>query len=105
MGIAQEGLMTVRAQLCDQIDGMLDQLGHLTPGQLATRIDDIRTTARDYGLTPLEALAHGLESRLSTLASGPSIKTYLVTMRDAVGCERVDAEAVQAYLAVMSQRF
>ncbi len=105
MGIAHDGLMIIRAQLCDRIDTMLAQLGRLTPGQLASQIDDIRMIARDHGLAPLEALAQGLEARLSTLSSGPSIKTYLATMRDAVGCERVDAGAVQAYLAVMAQRF
>ena len=104
MGIAADALMMIKAQLCDQIDALADQLPHLSSSQLANQVDVLRRTARDYGLLPVEELARGLESALSTSGCGVMVLPFLESMRDAVGCERVDAAAAQSYLAAVNQR-
>ena len=53
MGIAADALMMIKAQLCDQIDALADQLPHLSSSQLANQVDILRRTARDHGLLPL----------------------------------------------------
>jgi hypothetical protein len=104
MGVAPDGLMVVRAQLCDRIDAIAAELAQLSPSQVAARIDEVRCVARDYGLVPVEAIAQGLESALSGLTACASVRPWLDTMRDAVGCERADPATVQTYLAAIGQR-
>ena len=104
MGFAADALMQVRAQLCDRIDRIASEMAHLSPSQLACQIDELRRTARDHGMLPLEELARGLESALSGSEGGVMVLPFLESMRDAVGCERIDAAAAQSYLAAVNQR-
>jgi hypothetical protein len=104
MGVAVDTMMQVRGGLCDRIDRIARELPHLSLGQLCTGIDDIRRTALDYGLDPLAQLARGLESALADAGRGTMILPWLDTMRDAAGCERLDAEAGSIYLASLNIR-
>jgi hypothetical protein len=104
MGIACDALMQIKAQLCDRIDALAEQLPHMSLTQLANQVDDVRRIAREYQLLPLEQLARGLGSALSTSEGSIMVLPFLETMRDAVGCERVDAAAAQSYLAAVNQR-
>ncbi len=104
MTAAVNALMQARSQLCDRIDRIASELHDLTLGQLAGQIDDIRRLARENGLLPLESLARGLERALAASDGGVMVGPYLETMRDAAGCERVDAAAAQSYLASVSLR-
>jgi hypothetical protein len=104
MGIACDALMQIKAQLCDRIDELAEQLPHMNGHQLAHQVDEVRRIARAYGLLPVEELARGLESALSTSECSIMVLPFLETMRDAVGCERVDAAAAQSYLAAVNQR-
>ncbi len=104
MNIASEAMLRTKAQICERIDRIAEQLPHLSVNQLAHQVDDLRRIARDYGLLPVEELARGLESALSGSEGGIMVLPFLESMRDAVGCNRVDAAAVQSYLAVVNQR-
>lgn len=104
MGYAADALMQVKSQLCDRIDRIASEMPHLSTSQLAHQIDDVRRIARDNGLLPLEELARGLESALSGSEGGIMVLPFLESMRDAVGCERIDAAAAQSYLASVNQR-
>jgi len=104
MGVAIEAMMQVRGGLCDRIDRIAQELPHLSLGQLCNGVDDIRRTAIDYGLDPLAQLARGLESALAESGRGTMVLPWLDTMRDAVGCERLDADASSAYLAAINVR-
>jgi hypothetical protein len=104
MGIAYHALLQAKAQLCDRIDVLADQLQHMNATQLANQVDEVRRIAREYGLLPVEELARGLGSALSSSESSIMLLPFLETMRDAVGCERVDAAAAQSYLAAVNQR-
>ncbi len=104
MGIACDALMQVRAQLCDRIDTLAEQLPHMNGHQFAYQVDEVRRIAREYGLLPVEELARGLESALSGSGCSMMVLPFLETMRDAIACERVDAAAAQSYLAAVNQR-
>ncbi len=104
MGLDLDTLIEARAAICARIDDLASELRHLTISQLMAQIDDIRSLARDHGLLPLEQLARGLERALSTSDGGVMVAPFLATMRDAAGCERVDAAAAQSYLASVSLR-
>lgn len=104
MGIAKEALMQVQAQLCERIDRLASDLPHLTISRLAHEIDALRQIADCHGLIPVVEIAHRLESELANSRGGLMVASFLETMRDAVGCERLDAAATQAYLAAINQR-
>ena len=104
MGIAAETLLNVRSGLCDRIDTLAHDLPHLSTGQLCRGIDDIRRTALTYGLDPLVQLARGLETALADANSAGVVLPWLDTMRDAAGCERLDADASAAFLASINIR-
>jgi hypothetical protein len=104
MGINQDNMLAVRAQLCDRIDRIADQVGRIQPGRLVQEIDDIRRTARDFGLQPVADLAHGLESALARSEGAVTVLPYLDVMRDAVALEACDVAASQSFLAMVNQR-
>ncbi len=104
MGIAKDALMQVQAQLCERIDRLTSDLHQISVSQLAHEIDELRRIAGQYGLTPVVEIAHCLESELAHSAGGAMAMSFLEKMRDAVGCERLDAAATQTYLAAINQR-
>ena len=104
MGIAVDALLQVRSGLCDRIDRIATELPHLTLDQLCANIDDIRRTALDYGIDPVVQLARGLETALADSGRGAMVLPWLDTMRDAAGCERLDAEASSTWLAAINVR-
>lgn len=104
MGIAKDALMQAQAQLCERIDQLVIELPHLSLSRLAHEIDELRRIAGNHGLAPVVEIAHRLESELATSRGGLMVASFLETMRDAVGCERLDASATQTYLAAINQR-
>ncbi|RJF94074.1 hypothetical protein [Sphingomonas cavernae] len=104
MGIAVDALLRVRSGLCDRIDRIATELPHLSLDQLCANIDDIRRTALDYGLDPVVQVARGLESALADSGRGAMVLPWLDTLRDAAGCECLDADAGSAYLAAINVR-
>lgn len=104
MGIAKDALMQVQAQLCERIDLLTTNLPDMTVSRLAHEVDELRRIAGQYGLTPVVEIAHGLESELANSTGAAMAMSFLEKMRDAVGCERLDAAATQTYLAAINQR-
>lgn len=102
--MTQDRLLAVKAQLCERIDRIADQVGHIQSGRLAQEIDEIRRTARDSGLQPVADLAHGLESALARSEGAITVLPYLDTMREAVSCEAYDDQASISFLAMVNQR-
>ncbi len=105
MGMNQDALLIVRAQLCERIDQIAAQVGQIASGRLAAEIDEIRRQARDYGLPVVANLAHGLESALARSEGSITVLPYLELMRDALGCDPMDDQASQTFLAMVNQRF
>ncbi|MCJ8156477.1 hypothetical protein [Sphingomonas sp. LaA6.9] len=104
MGIAVDALLQVRSGLCDRIDRIAVELPHLSLDQLCANIDEIRSTALDYGLDPVVQIARGLESALADSGRGTMVLPWLDTLRDAAGCQRCDADAGSAWLAAINVR-
>lgn len=104
MGIAVDGLLQIRAGLCDRIDMIARDLPRLRLDQLGASIDEIRRIALQNGMEPVVRIARGLESAIAENGRGAMILPWLDTMRDACGCERCDEEASAAYLAAINIR-
>ncbi len=99
-----EGLLAVRAQLCERIDGIMVKVPTLDRAELVAQIDAVRKTANEYGLAPLEAVTRGLESALGNAIGRTTILPYLDMMRDATACDPRDTRAAQTYLAAVNRR-
>jgi hypothetical protein len=99
-----DGLLVVRAELCDRLDRLQQAGARLTVRELAQGIGTIRTMAAAYGLAPVAALAEAFERAIRTQHRGCPAALYFDRLRDAVGCERVDAAASEAWLASVSVR-
>jgi hypothetical protein len=104
MGINQDALMSVKAQLCEQIDRIASELSHMSPASVVKQIDDIRRIARDYGMTPVAELAHNLESAMARSEGAVTVLPYLDAMRDATGSDNVDPHTTSAWLASVNRR-
>ncbi len=104
MGIAKDALMQAQAQLWERIDSLTAGLPQLSISAIAHEIDELRRIAGDHGLIPVVEIAHRLESELAVSRGGPMVASFLEAMRDAVGCDRLDAAATQVFLAAVNQR-
>jgi hypothetical protein len=104
MGMAEDGMMTVRARLLDQIERLETELPALSPCEIVERVDTVRRTARDHGLGPLADMAHGLESIMAWGSSRETIQTWVAALKEAVGCETLDHAASRTWLAALGLR-
>jgi hypothetical protein len=104
MGVNQDGLLTLRAQLASQLDQMSEHASQLPLAQLVSEVDSFRRTARDMGFAAAADLAHGLETALARSGGKITIQPFVDTMRDAIGCDSVDPNQMEALLAMASRR-
>jgi hypothetical protein len=105
MGCEPDGMMVVRADLCDRLDGLQRAAERMSGRELMQGIAAIRTLAAAYGLTPVVALADAFERAVEAHPRGYPAGLYFDRLRDAVGCRPADAAASQALLASLSVRF
>jgi len=98
-----DGMMVVRAELCDRLDS-LQRAAKTNVRDFAQRLSGIRTMAAAYGLIPLVCLADAFERAVHAQPRGCPAGLYLDRMRDAIGCDRQDEAAGQAMLASISIR-
>lgn len=99
-----DGIMLVRADLCERLDVMQTAMQRLTVRELMQQLGAIRTLALAYGLFPVAAVADALSRAIAAEPRGCPAGLYLDRLRDAIGCERMDAAAEQAMLASVSIR-
>lgn len=100
MRTEHEAMRVVRAELADRLD-MLRSL-QSRGADSAEALRSLRSLAAAYGLEPVVALADAW--RRSDRPGACTSGLYLSSLRDAIGCERADAEAAQALLASVSIR-
>lgn len=100
-----DGMMVVRADLCDRLDTLQKAAARLTVREFMSQIGAIRTLALAYGLLPVAAIADALARAIAAEPRGCPAGLYFERLRDAVGCERLDEAAEQAMLASVSIRF
>lgn len=100
-----DGMMVVRADLCDRLDALQKAAARLTVREFVSQVGAIRTMALAYGLLPVAAIADALTRAIAAEPRGCPAGLYFDRLRDAVGCDRLDEAAEQAMLASVSIRF
>lgn len=101
----QDGMLLVRADLCDRLDALQKAAARLTVREFVSQVATIRTLALAYGLLPVAAIADALTRAIAAEPRGCPAGLYFERLRDAVGCDRLDEAAEQAMLASVSIRF
>jgi len=94
-----DGMMVVRAELCDRLEQLRRLSGRASAHAFEQRLEGIRVLAGAYGLGAVARVAEAMQR-----SEAAPRDLYLERMRDAIGCERADEEAVQAMLASVSVR-
>lgn len=99
-----DAMNLVRAELCDRLDSLRQAAGGMAVRDFSQRIGSIRTMAAAYGLVPVVCLADALERAIAAQPRGCPAGLYFDSLRDAIGCERLDEAASEALLASVSVR-
>ena len=99
-----DGMMVVRAELCDRLDTLRDAGGRIEVRDLVKGLTTIRTIAAAYGMSPVVCLAEAFERAVRTQPRGCPAGLYFDRLRDAIGCDRIDDSASTIYLASVSVR-
>ncbi|MGZ8998387.1 MAG: hypothetical protein ACXW2T_05970 [Allosphingosinicella sp.] len=99
-----DGMMVVRAELCDRLDTLRDAGGRIEVRDLVRGLTSIRTMAAAYGMTPVVCLAEAFERAVRTQPRGCPAGLYFDRLRDAIGCDRRDDKASESFLASVSVR-
>lgn len=101
----EDGMLVVRADLCDRLDRLQRAAERLTVRDLMRGIGAIRTMAAAYGLMPVVSLADAFERAIRAEPRGCPAGLYFDRLRDAIGCRRLDDAASEALIASISVRF
>jgi len=99
-----DGMRVVRADLCDRLDALQKAAGKIAMRDLVQRIGALKTMAAAYGLVPVVCIADALERAIAAEPRNCPAGLYFDRLRDAIGCERLDDAASQAYLASVQVR-
>jgi len=99
-----DGMMLVRAELCDRLDSLQRAAARMNVRDFAKAVGSIRAMAAAYGLVPVVCLADALERAIRVQPRGCPAGLYFDRLRDAIGCERLDDAASEALLASVSIR-
>jgi len=99
-----DGMLLVRADLCERLERLQRSADRLTVRDLVKQISAIRIQASAYGLTPLASLALAFERAIQSQPRFCPAALYFDRLRDAIGCERVDDAAADVLLASISVR-
>jgi hypothetical protein len=99
-----DGMLVVRAELCDRLDSLQRAAARMNIRDFAQRLATIRTMAAAYGLIPAVCLCDALDRAVRLQPRGCPAGLYFDRLRDAIGCERLDDAASEALLASVSIR-
>jgi len=99
-----DGMLVVRAELCDRLDSLQRAAARMNVRELSQRLGAIRTMAAAYGLIPVVCLCDALDRAVRAQPRGCPAGLYFDRLRDAIGCERLDDAASEALLASVSIR-
>ena len=100
----QDGIMLVRAELCDRLNALQQAAGRMAVRDFVQKLAAIRTMAAAYGLLPVVCIADALERAIAAEPRGCPAGLYFDRLRDALGCEAMDEQASEAMLASVQVR-
>ena len=104
MRFEHDGMLLVRAELCDRLDSLQRAAARMTVRDMIRDMAAIRTLASAYGLVPVVALADAFERAVRAEPRGCPAGLYLDRLRDAIGCESADERAGETLAASVSVR-
>ena len=104
MRAEMDGMLVVRADLCDRLDSLQRAAAGIDVRDFSQRLATIRTMAAAYGLIPVVCLADALDRAVRAEPRGCPAGLYFDRLRDAIGCGARDEQASEALLASISIR-
>jgi hypothetical protein len=99
-----DGMMVVRAELCDRLDSLQQAMARANVRDLSQRLAAIRNMASAYGMIPVVCLCDAFDRAVRAQPRGCPAGLYFDRMRDAIGCQAQSEEAGEALLASISIR-
>lgn len=93
------------AELSARIDLIDARADHSRPNDLASELESIRKLAHANGIQPAVTVIHAIDSALARGEHRAMIHGWLSILRDAVGCDRRDADADTAFAAACIVRY
>jgi hypothetical protein len=97
-----DGMLLVRAELCERLASLQGAARRLSPRDFQESVDGIRRLAAAYGLVPVVRVADALARAVAEDRGGCAL--YLGRLQDAIGCEALEESAAEAMLASVSVR-
>ncbi|HEX8626434.1 MAG TPA: hypothetical protein VF782_15330 [Allosphingosinicella sp.] len=104
MRIEADGMMLVRAELCERLASLQTTAKRLSARDFSESVAGIRRLASAYGLTAVVRVADALERGMAEDRGACPRALYLGRLQDAIGCEPMDERAAEAMLASISVR-
>jgi hypothetical protein len=104
MALEADGMMLVRAELCERLLSLQTAARRLSARDFTESVEGIRRLAAAYGLTPVVRVADALERAMAEDRGACPRALYLGRLEDAIGCERLEESAAEAMLASVSIR-
>ena len=99
-----DGMMLVRAELCERLASLQTAARHLSARDFSNSVAGIKSLASTYGMTTVVRVADALERAVAEGKGGCPRALYLGRLQDAIGCERMEESAAEAMLASVSIR-
>ena len=99
-----EGMLLVRAELCERLESLRALSRRHSSRDFAERVQALKRLAAAYGLAPVVAVAEALERTVAEGDHACPRQLYLARLHDAIGCDRLDSAASEAILASVSVR-
>lgn len=100
-----DGMLLVRAELCDRLETLQRAAARMQVRDFLTGIEAIRTMAGAYGMIPVVCLADAFERAIRAQPRFCPAALYFERLKDAIGCARTDDAASEAMLASISIRY
>jgi hypothetical protein len=99
-----DGMMLVRAELCERLAGLQAAASRLSMRDFYDGVDGLKRLAAAYGLTPVVRVVDALERAMAEDRGACPRALYLGRLQDAIGCELMEESAAEAMLASVSVR-
>ncbi len=99
-----DAIEQARADLSQRITAIGLCASRSSADSLAEEIESIRRIATANGMFPAASVAHALQMALGRGERGPLIIGWLAILRDAIGSDRNDPQACDAFAAACSVR-
>lgn len=93
------------AELAARIDMIDARARNARAGELASELEAVRAMACANGIQPAVTVIHAIDSALARGEHRAMIHGWLSILRDAVGCDRRDADADAAFAAACVVRY